>query len=70
MDIAAGGGVPSYPSPQGVPFVKFDGESIATIKNFSYIKKFSHGPNTRILTAIEWFFVVPNIARRDLPNNL
>ena len=33
MDIAAGGGVPPTP-PQGVPLVKFDGESIATIKIF------------------------------------
>ena len=29
-----GGGTPP-PYPQGVPLVKFDGESIATIKNFS-----------------------------------
>ena len=51
-----GGGYPPYP--QGVPLVKFDGELIATIKNYSYIKKFSHGPNTGILTAIEWFLCV------------
>ena len=37
MDIAAGGGGKGTPPtpPQAVPLVKFDGESIATIKNFS-----------------------------------
>ena len=62
MDIAAGGGgyplypPPNFPSPpQVLPLVKFDGEFIATIKNFYQVKKFSHGINTGIVTAIEWF---------------
>ena len=55
-----GGGGTSFftspdPPPQGVPLVKFDGEFIATIKNFNQVKKFSHGINTGIVTAIEWF---------------
>ena len=41
--------------PQGVPLVKFDGKFIATIKNFYQVKNFSHGINTGIVTAIEWF---------------
>ena len=47
-------GVPPTP-PQGVPLVKFDRKSIATIKNFSYVKIFFHGINTGFLTAIECF---------------
>ena len=74
LDIAAcGGGYPSSspPSPpQGVPLVKFDGNFIATIKNFYQVKQFSHGINTGILTAIEWFFLVLGRARLDLPNDL
>ena len=50
-----GGGYPPTPTPQGVPLVKFDGEFIATIKNFYQVKKFSQGINTGIVTAIEWF---------------
>ena len=57
MDIAAWGGGTSPPTspnpPQGVPLVKFDGEFIATIKNFYQVKKFSQGINTGIVTAIE-----------------
>ena len=61
VDIATCGGgyflsTPPSPPPQGLPLVKFDGEFIATINNFYQVKKFSHGINIGILTAIEWFF--------------
>ena len=58
------------PPPQRVPLVKFDGEFIATTKNFYQVKKFSNGINTGIVTAIEWFLFGYGKARPDLPNDL
>ena len=39
--------------PQTVTFVKFYVETIATIKNLSYLKKLSHVHNTNTPTAVE-----------------